>query len=248
MTPDSEATMTEANELVELLELQQSTDLITKSELLELVRQRGCRISDRNLTYYASEGLIPAALRLGRRGVVYPRIAADQLSFVIQSREADLSLEAIRELLPLWKALQRGIREERLDLCELEIIARNTITKTEANFAVPMLVNRVMNGICHECRAKIVWTLKDGSSRTEADDDDLTLTFVVAALDEETKQGRQIAWTQLRLPGIVDPSGDEPTTIILGIPNGIALCKDSHSPVDSPAAKRSAPDGEEVTT
>jgi hypothetical protein len=54
------------------LELQGSTEMVTKSELMERVRLLGSPISDRNLSYYGSIGLIPPAVRIGARGGAYP--------------------------------------------------------------------------------------------------------------------------------------------------------------------------------
>src|SRR5438552_3947751 len=58
-------------QFLEYLELQKEPDMVTKSDLIEQVRHRGGRISDRLLSYYASEVLIPNAARVGsRRGVL----------------------------------------------------------------------------------------------------------------------------------------------------------------------------------
>lgn len=236
--------MNEAAGVLELLELQRSADLVAKSELIEELRSRGCRISERTLTYYATEGLIPAAMRMGRRGVVYPRLAVAQLEFVIRFRDAGQTLEAIKELLPIWRLMHRGVRDKSIDLAELEFVARRHLTRTEASLAVPMLIDHVMHGICSHCREEIDWVLKDGSIHAGDSEQPLTLAFIVAEYDEQLKAGRRVAWTQLRLPGICDPSGEEPNTLVLGIPNGVPLCanEDAHHQHD----RHAPPQREEV--
>ena len=190
--------MNESADVIELLELQRSADLIAKSELIDELRRRHCRISERNLTYYSSEGLIPAAMRVGRRGVVYPRLVVSQLAFVIRFREAGQPIEAIKELLPVWRLLHRGVRDKSIDIAELEFVARSHLTRTEASFAVPMLIDHVMHGICQHCRKEIDWVLKDGSVHAGDADEPLTLAFIMAEYDEVLDAGRAVAWTQLR--------------------------------------------------
>lgn len=51
----------EENGFMEYLELQDGSDLVTKSELVSAVREAGFKLSDRQLTFYTSEGLIPLA-------------------------------------------------------------------------------------------------------------------------------------------------------------------------------------------
>jgi DNA-binding transcriptional MerR regulator len=226
--------MSAATQLVELLELQGSTDLITKKELLDDVRSHRCRISERNLAYYTAQGLMASPIRLGQRNVVYPSIAAAQLVFVIRCRDAGLSIESIRELLPVWRYLQSGIRSGHIDLAEFEYIARSTINQTEANYAVPMAVSLVMSSICPDCLSKIEWTLKDGTGCTGEEAADLTLTFILAEMDDESQVGRRVAWTQLQLPGFDSPDDAGSTTVVLGIPIGVTLRCDLESPVADP--------------
>jgi DNA-binding transcriptional MerR regulator len=219
---------------LELLELQGSTDLITKAELKQYVRRQGGQISDRNIAYYSSIGLIPPAVRIGARGGAYPRIVGELLSWVVRSRDGGLSIEAIKELIPLWRLLIHGRKSGCVDLAELEYVARSNVTLAEANRAVPLLISHLINAVCDDCRSKISWLLKDGSTFTSADSDALTLSFVLAELDPDTGDGRQVLWTQLKLPGIGGPDTEDPTTIVLGIPNGVWLRPHEQASVHSP--------------
>ena len=58
----------EENGFLEYLQLQGSDpELVTKSELISAVRQRGYSVGDRQLTFYISEGLVPKSVRVGSR-------------------------------------------------------------------------------------------------------------------------------------------------------------------------------------
>lgn len=209
-------------ELIELLELQASAELVAKSELLHRIRSRGQHISDRTLAFYTAESLVPSPMRVGRRGVVYPALAVAQVEFVVYCRDhLRLSLENTRELLPLWRAVQRGLRDRRVDLAELEFVARTHVLTVEANYAVPLVINHSL-AAAHDLGTSVSWTLKNGCQHEAEPGAPLTLGFLMAELDQETRLGRVVAWTQLRLPGF-DVDAEDPYTLVLGIPVGVRL-------------------------
>jgi DNA-binding transcriptional MerR regulator len=221
----------QAAEVLDFFELGRSVDMVTKSELLEAARSRGVKISDRNLTYYTSEGLLPRSVRVGSRAGAYPIVVVELLTWVVRSRDRGLSLDGIRELLPLWKALVRARKEGHVDLAEAEYISRQTVHSSEANFAVPWVVSEVFAYLCPECAADVVWCLKDGSTASMAAED-LRLTFLLTELDDDGKQAHTVAWTQLVLPGIgAEPDLNDPAMMILGAPNGVPVagCMSGHS-------------------
>ena len=216
--------MKDQRNALDYFDLQGSTEMVTRTELTRYIRDAGEQISGRNLTYYSSVGLIPAAVRIGSRGGAYPKIICELLRWVIRSRSYGLSIDAIKQLLPLWELLVRGRRTGCIDLTEVEHLARERVTLQEANRVVPLLVSDLVMNLCESCRQKTLWVLKDGSTAISTEDDPLTLNFVLAELDPVSGWGREVGWTQLRLPGIVDLDADDPTTIVLGIPNGVRLC------------------------
>jgi DNA-binding transcriptional MerR regulator len=226
--------MTELRDALEYFDLQGSTEMVTKTELTQYIRDCGEQISDRNITYYSSVGLIPSAVRIGSRGGAYPKIVCELLRWIIRSRGYGLSIEAIKELMPLWELLVRGRRNGCVDLAEMEYVARERVTRQEANRVVPLLFGDLITDLCGCCRPKMLWVLKDGSTVLSTEQDPLTLSFVLAELDPVTGQGREVAWTQLRLPGIADIDADDPRTIVLGIPNGVRLCPGVETTHDSP--------------
>jgi DNA-binding transcriptional MerR regulator len=209
--------------VMDYLELQGNTDMLTKSELVHLVRSHGEQISDRNLTYYASIDLIPPAVRIGARGGAYPKIVADLVVWVLRCRRWGLSIEAIRELSALWRLIGRHIRSGCIDLPEFEYVARQLVQLPEANRAVPLVLNDLLQDLCPECRGKLTWILKGESPVSVPATDHMLLTFVLGEIDATTGDAVPVAWTQLRLPGISGPALDDPCTIILGVPNGINL-------------------------
>lgn len=225
--------MTDLKDALEYFDLQGSTEMVTKTELIQYIRDCGEQISDRNITYYSSMGLIPSAVRIGSRGGAYPRVVCELLRWVIRSRGYGLSIEAIKELMPLWEMLVRARRNGCIDLTELEYVAREHVSLQEANRVVPLLVSDLVTDLCECCRQKMLWVLKDGTTVLSTEQDALTLSFVLAELDPVTGKGREVAWTQLRLPGIADIDADDPKTIVLGIPNGVRLCIGGVSSPDS---------------
>lgn len=208
--------------LVEFIELQGSDALITKTELLDEVRSRGLRISDRNLSYYQGQGLLPPSVRVGTRTAAFPAIVAEMAEWVIRSRQRGLSIDAIRELLPVWKHLVLSRTRGEVSLAELEYQARSKVSSVEANYAIPGLVSDVLGCLCAGCKAEMVWLDKAGLALEPQGD--ITLGFTLAELDEITGVARRVAWTQLVLPGMGEtPEADGPTTIVLGIPVGMPL-------------------------
>jgi DNA-binding transcriptional MerR regulator len=213
------------DELVEYLDLQGSSDMVTKTELRQALRQVGLSISDRNMTYYTSLGLLPPPVRVGRRGGAYPEVVVEQLIWVIRSRDRGLSIEAIKELLPLWRWLIRARTRGCIDLRELELFARrHEAVSTEANLAIPSLVNDVITScLCGDCLQQLEWILKDGTSFRHSEEKPLQLSFLMAMIDEDTGQAALVAWTQLSFPGFGHPDPGAPTSITLGLPVGVEL-------------------------
>src|SRR5262245_25722945 len=124
--------MDEGNDFLELLELQGTLEFVSKTELLDEVRKRSNRgLSERQLTSYVSEGLVPKLARIGTRGSAYPKIVLKLLLFITAMREMGLTVQAVKELLPVWRYLQRAHRDRILNLAELEYIARQHITLDE---------------------------------------------------------------------------------------------------------------------
>lgn len=213
---------------MEYLELQGTLEFVTKSELHEQVRERGGSISDRQITTYVSEGLIPKSARIGSRTGVYPGIIVDLVVWIGDSRKRGMSVESIKELLPLWRHLRRAIvHDQRLDLAEFEYVARQHVRSREASYAVPALVRSFLPcPSCHpEDLAAIEFVHKDGEVlRLEDPGQPITLGFVIAEQDEETGEARQVASMRMALPVVED--GSDPSTIVLGIANGVQLPAD----------------------
>lgn len=230
--------MTEFRDALGYFDVQGSTEMVTRTELMQYIRESGEQISDRNLTYYTSEGLVPPAVRIGSRSGAYPKIVRELLRWIIRSRRQGASIDAIKQLLPLWVLLARSRRNGCVDLGEVEHLAREHVTLLEANRIVPLLISDMMLGLCDSCRQQTLWVLKDGTTVISTEHDPLTLSFVLAELDPVSGLGREVAFTQLRLPGIVEVDADDPKTIVLGIPNGIRLCPGPDS--DHPAASSCA--------
>jgi DNA-binding transcriptional MerR regulator len=211
----------EDNGFLEYLQLEGADpELVTKSELLAAVRKRGYSVGDRQLTFYVSEGLIPKSVRAGSRAGVYPRIVVDLLAWILTAKDGGLSVDAIRELLPVWKYLVRASNDGRIDLGELEYIARQNVTTIEASYAIPGVVaDALLRHMCPECQAKVVLVLKDGTEQTLSNPS-TTVGFAIARRgDEESGETdpRWVARTRLALARVGKGIAKDPTTVILGL-------------------------------
>jgi len=234
--------MNEGNDYMELLELQGNLELVTKSELLDLVRDHGGHISDRQLTSFMSEGLIPKSARIGSRGGAYPRIVVDLVLFITRFRRRGLSVTAIKELLPTWRYLRRALRENEVSLAEFEYIARQTITLQEAWFTVPAVLMDVLP--CPNCDrralAGVRFRLKDGSVRPVDGPSPVSIGFVMAQLDE--KSGTAVPHHPLRLAIPRPDEGYNTSSVVLGVANGIDLRQQPKCAPEGESALASADD------
>jgi DNA-binding transcriptional MerR regulator len=217
-----EALPVESGDFLDYMELQGNLDMVTKSELLELVRKQGGRISDRQLTSYVSEGLVPKSARIGSRSGAYPRIVADLLAWIDQSRRSGLSVQAVKELIPLWRFLRRGAIKRNIDLSEFEYVARQFVTSQEAAFAIPVLFMQCVPCFLHETSdlAKIKFTTRDGRTVDASKEKVLPLSFRLGEQDPETGEIRRVARTCLALP-LAAAANDDEGCITIGIPNGV---------------------------
>jgi DNA-binding transcriptional MerR regulator len=210
----------EENGFLEYLQLQDGrTDLVTKSELINAVRAAGYSLSDRQLTFYMTEGLMPRSVRVGSRAGAYPAIVVELMVWILQSRDEGVPIEALRELLPVWKLLVSARNAHRLDLGELEYVARQHVASVEASIAVPRLLTDVMmRHICDECREGTLLVYKDGTTKSLGDSS-ATIGFAIArtpAEDAGTQTPQWFAATRLTLATPTNHSTD-PTTVILGL-------------------------------
>lgn len=226
------------SELSEYADLQGSVEMITKTELLQYVRDHGAKLGDRNLLYYHSEGLLPSAVRIGTRQGVYMAIAAEQALWLVRSRERGLSIEAIKQLLTVWKLLVRSRREQVMDVAEIEYVARAQVSLPEANVHIPWMISDVVHRGCPNCSASLTWRLKNGETSDQSDGSRFVLSFILGEVDEQTGLGRQVAWTQMSFPGMDHPNVDDPSTILLGVPNNIRIDADGPTPVAVLVSKR----------
>lgn len=207
-------------EFLEFLELKAIPELVTKSELLDFVRARGGRISDRQLTFYMSQGLVPKSVRVGSRAGVYPESVQWLVDWIVEVRGRGLSVEAIKELIPLWKYMFAAGKEHRLDLNEFEYVARQHISSAEATYAIPWLLP--IYSYCPDHLRAWTVVLKDGTEMSLADSaSQITLGFLFARQDPET--GKVVAEDFARFAFPVKPEKpkDDPALVVVGIPPGI---------------------------
>lgn len=207
-------------EFLEYLDIQADAEFLSKADLLERVRALGGHISPRNLAFYTAEGLVPRSIRVGSRVGAYPRSVASLLVWISRARERGLPLDAIRELTPLWRFLYRAVHKDgELDLSELEYVARQHATSSEAAWAVPSVVNEVLH--CPNCVAKMRFILKN--QEVEAVDAPMTISFEMTTIEPGAVSARPVAVTTITLPVLRDIDGEDPRTIVLGTPVGVPV-------------------------
>jgi DNA-binding transcriptional MerR regulator len=211
------------NDFLEFLMLEPGEPhLVTKSELLEKVKERGLAISDRQLTFYVTEGLLPKSVRVGSRAGAYPMQVVNLLSWILRSREMGIPVEAIKELIPLWKYLTRCRNDGILDLAEFEYIARQKLSTFDSVLAIPELVTYVLfNGLCLDCRTKLDIKLlaKDGKSHP-INSAETTIGFAAVKRSQDDLGNEKSDWFGYRRITLASPPADyaeDPTTIVLGI-------------------------------
>jgi DNA-binding transcriptional MerR regulator len=193
--------------------------LVTKSELLAEVRERGFPISDRQLTFYVSEGLLPRSVRVGSRAGAYPSLVVDLLTWILRFREMGVPIEAIKELLPVWKSLIRARNEGRLDLAEFEYVVRQQLESFEAILAVPTLLTDVVMGLCPDCRRDLVVVAKDGRE-LPLTAPETTIGFAAVRRRTDESGASSLAWwgyRRITLAGPPDDYAADPTTVVLGV-------------------------------
>ncbi|MDJ0420769.1 helix-turn-helix domain-containing protein [Rhodococcus opacus] len=238
----------EENGFLEYLDLQGDLpDQVTKSELLAQVREAGFSLSDRQLTFYVTEGLVPRSVRVGTRAGTYPVSVVWLMKWILQARDAGVSIEALKELLPVWKFLIRAQRDELLDIGGLESVARQHVTSYEASLGVPRVVSYVlMRACCPTCRGKIRVVYKDGTERS-LNDADATIGFAIARTPtddaDDAAAGTPQWWASARIAlSIPSNHSTDPTTVILGVKPNEALPPD---PSDHPGHNQASTEEEE---
>ncbi|MES3664740.1 hypothetical protein [Mycobacterium intracellulare] len=210
----------EENGFMEYLELQDGSDLVTKSELVSAVREAGFKLSDRQLTFYTSEGLIPLSVRAGSRVGVYPKVVTDLMMWILYVRRIGVSIDALRELLPVWKYLKRSVKRKAVDLAELELVARQHVSSSFALSALPAAVSVELNSICECCRQEIKLVDRDGNESSFADATSIGFAIASPIPSDEDEDDvfvdRWVARTRISLATIPLPPNADPTTVRLG--------------------------------
>ena len=240
--------MDDGADVLEYLELQRSMKMLNKGQLLERVREQGGKVSDRQLTSLISEGLIPKSVRIGSRTGAWPEIVSDLLSWVLQERSKGLSVEAIRELLPLWKFLMDSYKCGEVSLIEFEYLARQHITSPEAAFAAPSLFYACAPCPYHDDSPMKDVVYVDKTGKKHASAEALSLGFVFAQPDPENA-GRACLRARMRMLLPQAETNDEATTLVLGVPNGMPVVDIDTAPSsERPPSSEAIEPGKEVVT
>ena len=215
-----------------LIDVQDSTDFITPAEAVRVLQASGRSVNRRQMSFWQGQGLVPPADRVGARGGVLPAIAIDLMAWIVDARERGISVNVIRELLPVWADLVAGQIVGGSTWAVSNCWCGDIGLSDEANDHVPVLVDHVLGGFCEDRVNGTNIVLKNGTIRSA--DEPLTLKFAIASIASDTGKGHLFAWTQLVLPGMHDrPRLDDPALIVLSLPIGVELEHD-HSTSQRP--------------
>jgi len=211
---------------MELMRLQDSDVMISRPELRDGIRAHGRNLPERTLAYYTDEGLLPKAARFGR-AAAYPGIMVELTLFVVDARERGLSVDAVRQLVTLWKVLV-GERQKlgQLRLATLEDTARTFVTSPEASSSIQWLVEVVLHTGCMNCVGSVLVVDKKEQLIDQSDSSSEWINFMLTKFDDELQQARLVGYSQLSLPGLGLPAEDDPRTVVLGTPPGTQICYD----------------------
>jgi hypothetical protein len=156
----------------------------------------------------------------------------------LRARDGGVSIDALKEVLPVWKFLVKARSGGVLDLGELEYIARQHVGSTEGSLAIPRVIAEVMTKCCPKCRGEITIVYKNGQKQ-QLSDPTATIGFAIARLDDDDDESRSrwFASTRLSLPSSYNYSSD-PTTVILGLKPNAALPQDPEDDHDEPGGER----------
>ncbi len=194
-------------------------ELVTKSELIAKVRAAGYSVSDRQLTFYVTEGILPRSIRVGSRAGAYPSVVVELLTWILRARDSGVPIETLKELLPVWKFLVRSRKAEELNLAELEYVARQHVTSIEGALTVPRVVMDVLLHLCEQCRGQVQIVGKDGQ-QVPMTGSNVTVGFAIARMpDDDVDAPSKPQWfasTHISLAGTYDYAAD-PRTVILGL-------------------------------
>lgn len=224
---------------MELLSLQSSEVLISKAELLDKIRCSGRVLTERTLTYYTEEDLIPKPARFGR-SAAFPAIAAQLVSMVVDAKSRSLSSSSIRELVVLWKILIRERQHEHsLHLDTLEEVARTQVRSEEASASIPWLVDLVLNTACSDCVGTVMVFDKLGRPIDQSGSSAEWINFMLTRFDPDLGKARLVGHVQLTLPGMAAPTAKDPRTVVIGTVPGTEICDECPPAEEACAATHS---------
>ncbi len=110
-----------------------------------------------------------------------------------------------------------------MSLTEFEYVARESITLPEAWFAVPGVLQMALPCpvCCAGAMADIKFRLKDGTLQAVGGEDPVSIGFIVATRTEEGGEIKMEYPLRFAIPR--QDEGYNPSSIVLGVPNGVDL-------------------------
>lgn len=217
------------NDFFDFMAMMPEPKVFTKQELLDEVRKNGFMISDRQLTTYVTEGIVPKSVRVGSRQGVFPAAVARLLHWVGMVRDdRGISLESTKELVPAWKFARRARCEGVFDVAAFELVVRENLISKEAMYALPSVFHAEM--WCPDCIQKMEFRLKDGTITRHTDAKPFSLSFEMFSQDSAGEY-KSISSTRVTFPSHALET--DPGLVVVGIPLDVPV----------PARKREVADG-----
>lgn len=197
-------------EVLDLLRMQDTPEMVTVSELLELVRKSDVPMSPRTLTYYVTEGLVPKSLRIGARAGAYPRKVVDLVTFIAWARQVGFPIEAIKKVRPVWIFVEQSKASKRLDLRRLQEFAEGMSSDEEQVLFVETLQGLRTCPVCYPGHPVAVDEIVDRKGKIQKVSQEKGFELPIGKVNDEGDV-HPFRILQLREPKI-----DERTLVTLG--------------------------------
>ncbi len=187
--------MSEESDFMELLQLQGTLDMVTKSDMLEWAKGEDLPVTQRQLTSLMADRLLPKTARIGSRGGAFPKITEEQLRFVLRCRSRGMSVAAVRELIPVWRYMVGAVARSELSISELERVANESISTPEAVYALPRVVTSALP--CAHCQSDelsaMKFVMKDETRKSRGSGDMVSIGFATIAGDCHVQDFTRVA-------------------------------------------------------
>lgn len=220
----------DSDAFLDLIRLQGHNQMVTKTELLHTLHERGVPVGSRALATFINERVVPKSARLGSRSGLFPALVVELVAWVHNQRAMSVSYAAIRDLLPVWRYLTgAGVSEPReVDLAVFGDVLREHVRSPEAAAAVPWMLSDALAPLPgNEPRSPVL--VRHGGTGS-AEPTSWVVTFVVTEPGHHERGARTVAQLDLFIPQGPATHDVQRVTLPVGASAGTATTEASTTP------------------